>query len=1063
MAVREHPELFLVRPNIGQPLILLHGQLDEGFTMTFAGKTDWMPTYRECLQWIKGDSPGLWLKKNGVGHFNLWVAQVSDPRLIPAPQNDPPLSATEFQYKAGFRWEFDVEVEAHPHIPPQEWPQMLDITFSQKYWHPDQRKWVSKDTRNHHAVYVDERFPRDVDSFTLLHVTDLHVAGRNDRIPQVLAEVRDGDETQQLLHKYRNFNDNLRAVIAYANRKVREGELVLVVATGDIVDYYQDTIPEFIDPGATKIHPDPNRNNFEVFGDILTGRDERSESLLCPIFTILGNHDYLKPEPPLYGGLELLGMIIETKGFHGNFGLTKTEGAEYDHWSHGCPPISEGFPRPLRGMDARRAIKRHAPYAIYLVDLNPFEAYHLTDPKYDHLRTYLTEICYDTDFRFSVGRHHFVCLNTGQDIVPTLGEMLDRKIPWPDITPGYSILGDNVGKAKEDFYRGGTHTRGITDQHRDLLEAALEIAENDDRSIVFCFTHAPLLNLPYNRTVDIQILFEDSHSKQQKPPPDNIVTVLLAQMIRDRDMPADWREHAHEGYSNLTATWQAWGYPQGETPYLKEGLEEEGWRGRGWLSFECADGDANRFIRDTVTRWGGRPVVVLSGHTHAAHEFRVSEVTRKGYCCHLDDYSGTLSADTAHSLTTASDKAAWLADHAPLFMTSGGLKKETAKFREIVVTGEAIQSMLMVTLKEIRTLFESRLYPGRFIHLHEVYKEVVFTEPLETYDDVRAATFKVVPGLADSHHFSFECITAPGRYLHKSDKIVAAKKSYGTEYGEHATFKIVPALTGEPYPSVSIESYAYPGEYWQFHGHAPFVGALVQLEVLPSSPSEEFNKAATFRMHGRHSVPVARGITWQDIGDAVNVSAMATLDNKLYAATKDNKLWMREPVISESPWTHIGHANNVASMAALNGKLYAATKDNKLWMREPVPRDVPWRHIGHANNVVAMAVLNGKLLGVTPDSRLWMREPIPRDVPWQHTGFARPDVAAMTVFTGRAFVATHDKGFWIGYFVSGGHIPTWKPIVSLEHTPIALASVKGTFFLVMSDGRLWFNNILWMQ
>jgi hypothetical protein len=36
------------------------------------------------------------------------------------------------------------------------------------------------------------------------------------------------------------------------------------------------------------------------------------------------------------------------------------------------------------------------------------------------------------------------------------------------------------------------------------------------------------------------------------------------------------------------------------------------------------------------------------------------------------------------------------------------------------------------------------------------------------------------------------------------------------------------------------------------------------------------------------------------------------------------------------PWDHIGHANDVVAMAAINGKLFAATKDNRLWWRDPV-------------------------------------------------------------------------------------------------------------------------------
>ena len=45
------------------------------------------------------------------------------------------------------------------------------------------------------------------------------------------------------------------------------------------------------------------------------------------------------------------------------------------------------------------------------------------------------------------------------------------------------------------------------------------------------------------------------------------------------------------------------------------------------------------------------------------------------------------------------------------------------------------------------------------------------------------------------------------------------------------------------------------------------------------------------------------------------------------------------------------------ALDSINGRLFCATEDNKLWMRDPVPHDVGWQHIGHANNVVAMTAI----------------------------------------------------------------------------------------------------------
>jgi hypothetical protein len=140
----------------------------------------------------------------------------------------------------------------------------------------------------------------------------------------------------------------------------------------------------------------------------------------------------------------------------------------------------------------------------------------------------------------------------------------------------------------------------------------------------------------------------------------------------------------------------------------------------------------------------------------------------------------------------------------------------------------------------------------------------------------------------------------------------------------------------------------------------------------------------------------ARGESrWNLLGPADNVTALAADNGKLFAATRDNKLWARETV-GDAPWELVGHANDVVAMTALNGKLYAATSDSKLWMREPLLREVSWQHIGHANGVVAMAAAGGRLYAVTGDETLWQRDPVSTNVDWQAIGNAK-DVAGLAV------------------------------------------------------------------
>jgi hypothetical protein len=89
------------------------------------------------------------------------------------------------------------------------------------------------------------------------------------------------------------------------------------------------------------------------------------------------------------------------------------------------------------------------------------------------------------------------------------------------------------------------------------------------------------------------------------------------------------------------------------------------------------------------------------------------------------------------------------------------------------------------------------------------------------------------------------------------------------------------------------------------------------------------------------AIPAARvSVNWDHIGDANDVVAMAAINNKLFAATRDNRLWWRDPVGEDVNWDHIGDANDVVAMAAINNKLFAATRDNRLWWRDPVDENV---------------------------------------------------------------------------------------------------------------------------
>jgi hypothetical protein len=139
---------------------------------------------------------------------------------------------------------------------------------------------------------------------------------------------------------------------------------------------------------------------------------------------------------------------------------------------------------------------------------------------------------------------------------------------------------------------------------------------------------------------------------------------------------------------------------------------------------------------------------------------------------------------------------------------------------------------------------------------------------------------------------------------------------------------------------------------------------------------------------------------------------LSGVDGKLFGATTDHKLWMRDSVAVNAPWYHIGYADGMIAMTALEGKLFATTKGNKLLVCYPAPWNIRWKTVSDAMQVVALAGLDGKLYAVTKENKLWVRDPSAVDTPWQYLGDQQP-VVSLAGLGGRLFAATVDNKLWM--------------------------------------------------
>jgi len=180
-------------------------------------------------------------------------------------------------------------------------------------------------------------------------------------------------ETSKTLRKrFINPNNNFRNFIKHANNSVSHNDLDFVVLTGDIIDF--SILSKINKEKRRTLDFDYEFSNWRIFKEILLNHPQKirrgmisGAELLCPIFTIPGNHDFRPYHYDLRWG-----------NLYKKIGLTGTEAIALNEELMANPisSITKNF-RALKG--------------------------------------YLKEINSSLDFSLKLGENIFVFLNSGSD------------------------------------------------------------------------------------------------------------------------------------------------------------------------------------------------------------------------------------------------------------------------------------------------------------------------------------------------------------------------------------------------------------------------------------------------------------------------------------------------------------------------------------------------------------------------------------------------------------------------------------------------------------------------
>jgi hypothetical protein len=424
-----------------------------------------------------------------------------------------------------------------------------------------------------HAMYAKSSWSH----FGFMHATDIHASRRLESVRSQLRNL--GMNYSDSVHQFRNYNDNFRDLIRYANHLHDIGALDLILLTGDLVDYEYEV--------------DDNQKgggNFLFFRKLVLGEvpypdSETStgalqEELRVPIFTVPGNHDYRKIPYPFILDVSLPGTDKELPNF-----------SPHNLTEHDAVALEGGRKPTIRRDDARAIVNPDERMPSYFEQINDRDSYMIT-----------------------LGANRVVMLNSKWDVGVLNSDLGD--LFW------YEYIDSTENQ--RNFAAGSPNQQGFDGGDLALVTQAL--AQAGDNGIVVVGVHAPPVNPSGN---EYPYYFRETHTQD---PASELAEVAGFLIRRDPNAFADFPESRFNLNKGLAAH-ESWRQKEPLTDFFVEGTADD-------LLDYGTSRENNRALLELYTGLTSRPVdLVLCGHGHYNTEFRVQAAPTGKLHFNTDFYS----------------------------------------------------------------------------------------------------------------------------------------------------------------------------------------------------------------------------------------------------------------------------------------------------------------------------------------------------------------------------------------------------------------------------------------